>query len=116
MGPRNRRKVLLWQQLLPGIAEKLISSNLCRVMEGKEPTKMFIYRSKKNIVLPWSLECKEPTKRFLNPRNMRKYCQVPTKSQLEKQYRKSIAMATAVTKNLVSIITTLVVPLAINIS
>ena len=35
-----------WQQLLPGIAEKLISSNLCRVMEGKEPHKI-IYKSKK---------------------------------------------------------------------
>ena len=26
----------------------------------------------KDKVLPWGLECKEPTKRFLNPRNMRK--------------------------------------------
>ena len=26
----------------------------------------------KDKVLPWDLECKEPTKRFLNPRNMRK--------------------------------------------
>ena len=40
---------------------------------------------------------------------MRKCCQVPTISQFEKQYRKSIAMATAVTKNLQKrIITTLV--------
>ena len=67
----------------------------------------------KDKVLPWGLECKEPTKRFLNPRNMRKCCQVPIKSQFEKQYRKSIAMAAAFTKNLEkSIITTLVVPLA----
>ena len=71
----------------------------------------------KDKVLPWGLECKEPTKRFLNQRNMRKCCQVPTKSQFAKQYRKSIAMATAVTKNLQkSIITTLVVPPARNIS
>ena len=26
----------------------------------------------KDKVLPWGLECKEPTKRFLKPRNMRK--------------------------------------------
>ena len=26
----------------------------------------------KDKVLPWGLECKEPTKRFLNPRNTRK--------------------------------------------
>ena len=50
-------------------------------------------------------------KKILNPRNMRKCCQVPTKSQFEKQHRKNIAMATAVTKSLQkSIITTLVVP------
>ena len=58
------------------------------------------------------MEGKEPIKIFVNPRNMRKCCQVPTKSQFEKQYRKSIAMATAVAKNLQkSIITTLVFPL-----
>ena len=71
------------------------------------------YSLRKKKVLPWGLEYKEPRKRFLNPRNIRKGCQVPTKSQFEKQYRKSIAMAKAVTKNLQkSIITTLVVPLA----
>ena len=26
----------------------------------------------KDKVLPWGLECQEPTKRFSNPRNMRK--------------------------------------------
>ena len=91
---QEKDKVLPWQNLLPGIAEKVISSNQYT-----------------------GLECKEPTKRFLNPRNMRKCCQVPTKSQFEKQYRKSITMATAVTKTLQkSNITTFVVPLAKNIS
>ena len=49
ISPRNRRKVLPWQHLLPGIVEKLVSSNPFRGLECKEPTKMFIYRSKKNI-------------------------------------------------------------------
>ena len=40
-------KVLPWQQLLPGIAKKLSRSNPCRGMECKEPTKIFIYGSKK---------------------------------------------------------------------
>ena len=114
ISPRNRRKVLPWQHLLPGIVEKLVSSNPCRGLEDKEPTKMFIYRSKKNIKCYHGVwNAKDPQKRFLNPRNMRKCCQVPTKSKFEKQYRKSIAMATAVTKNLQkSITSTLVVPLA----
>ena len=34
------KKVLPWQQLLPGVAEKLISSTLCRGMESKEPIKL----------------------------------------------------------------------------
>ena len=128
---QTEEKCLPWQHLLLGIAEKLISSNLCRVMECKEAIKLFISSRNRRKVLPWQhllpgiveklvssnpcrgFECKEPTKRFLNPRNMRKCCQVPTKSQFEKQYRKSIAMATNLPK---SIITTLVVPLARNIS
>ena len=78
---------------------------------------VYIKVQEKDKVLPWGLESKEPTKRFLNPRNMRKCWQVPTKSQFEKHYRKSIAMETGVTENLQkSIITTLVVRLANNIS
>ena len=49
LSPRNRKKVLPWQHLLPGIIEKLISSNACR-----------------------GLECKEPRERLLSPRNMKK--------------------------------------------
>ena len=47
--PRNRKKVLSWQHLLPGIAEESITSSPCR-----------------------GLECKEPTKIFLSPRNRKK--------------------------------------------
>ena len=43
---RKRKKVLPWQHLLPGVAEKLISSSLCRGMESKEPIKIF-YKSMK---------------------------------------------------------------------
>ena len=50
---QETRKVLPWQQLLPGIAEKLIGSNLCRVMEGKEPIKLFISPRNRRKVLPW---------------------------------------------------------------
>ena len=39
--PKKHKKVLPWQYLLPGVAEKLISSNLCRGMESKEPIKIF---------------------------------------------------------------------------
>ena len=53
MGPRNRRKVLPWQQLLPGIAEKLISSNLCPLMGCKEPIKLFRSPRNRRKVLPW---------------------------------------------------------------
>ena len=62
-------------------------------------------------------EMQRTHKKIFKPKKHEKCCQIPTKSQFEKQYRKSIAMATAVTKNLQkSIITTLVVPLARNIS
>ena len=46
----------------------------------------------KHKVLPWGLECKEPTKRFLNPRNMRKCCQVPTKQLLPKTCKKASSL------------------------
>ena len=47
-----KEQVLPWQHLLPGSVENLVSSNLCwglesRGMECKEPTKIFIYGSKK---------------------------------------------------------------------
>ena len=61
ISPRNRRKVLPWQYLLPGIVEKLVSSNLCR-----------------------GLECKEPTKRCLNPRNMKSVAKYPQNHNLKK--------------------------------
>ena len=38
---QKKKKVLPWQHLLPGIAEKLISRSLCRGMENKEPIKIF---------------------------------------------------------------------------
>ena len=41
ISPRNRKKVLPWQHLLPGVAEKLISCSLCRGMESKESIKIF---------------------------------------------------------------------------
>ena len=37
--------MLPWQHLLPDI--KLINSNVCMGMERKEPTKIFVYKSKK---------------------------------------------------------------------
>ena len=36
---KKQKKVLPWQHLLPGVAEKLIRSSLCRGMESKEPIK-----------------------------------------------------------------------------
>ena len=39
--------MLPWQHLLPGVAEKLISSNLCRGMENEEPIKIFVSAKKK---------------------------------------------------------------------
>ena len=74
---RKQKKVMPWEQLLPGVAEKLISSTLSRGMERKEPIKIFIYNSKKQKknLLPGivkklinsnpcrGLECKEHTKR-----------------------------------------------------
>ena len=122
--------MLPWQQLLPGIAEKLISSNLCRVMKGKEPIKLFksprnrrkvlpwqyllpwncrktsqlqsvqgfgMQKKHKNVyiwvqekykVLPWGLECKEPTKRFLNPRNMKSVAKYPQNHNLKNNTEK----------------------------
>ena len=41
MSKKKKKKVLPWQHLLPGVAEKLISCSLCRGMESKEPTKIF---------------------------------------------------------------------------
>ena len=43
---RNRKKVLPWH-LLPGIIEKLISSNPCRGLECKEPQQK-IFKPKKH--------------------------------------------------------------------
>ena len=39
--PKKHKKVLPWQHLLSGVAEKRISSNLCSGMESKEPIKIF---------------------------------------------------------------------------
>ena len=39
---KKQKKVLPWQHLLSGVAEKLISSSLCRGMESKEPIKIFM--------------------------------------------------------------------------
>ena len=51
--PKKHKKVLPWQHLLPGVAEKLISSNLCRGIESKEPIKIFTSPRNKKKVLPW---------------------------------------------------------------
>ena len=90
---KKQKKSLPWKHLLPGIIEKLISSN------------------------PYSgLECKEPQNGFLSPRNIKKCCHGNTcyRLLLKKQYRKSVAIATVVTKKLPKgLITTLLGPLAI---
>ena len=106
--------MLPWQQLLPGIDEKLIRSNLCRVMEGKEPIKLFISPRNRRKVLPWQyllpgiveklvssnpcrgLECKEPTKRFIYRSKKNKLpwgleCKEPTKRFLNPRNMKSVA-------------------------
>ena len=46
LSPRNRKKVLPQQHLLPGVAKKLTSASLCRGMESKEPIKIFINNCK----------------------------------------------------------------------
>ena len=49
----QKEKVLPWQHLLPGVANKIIGSNPCKCMESKAPIKIFIYKSKKHKkVLP----------------------------------------------------------------
>ena len=50
--PKKHKKVLPWQHL-SGVAEKLISSNLCRGIESKEPIKIFTSPRNKKRVLPW---------------------------------------------------------------
>ena len=68
--------------------KKLSSSNMCRGMECKEPTKIFIYGQRnRRKALPWLpgiaeklissnlcrvMEGKEPIKLFISPRNRRK--------------------------------------------
>ena len=46
----SQKKVLPWQHLLPGVAEKLISCSLCRGMESKEPIKIFVSQKKEKSV------------------------------------------------------------------
>ena len=94
---RNRKKVLSWQHLLPGVAENLISSNSVQVY-GKQKTHKNICKSKKkekgvamatlvpgvaekliSCSLCSGMESKESIKIFTSPRN-----------------KKSVAMATVV--------------------
>ena len=64
--PKKHKKVLPWQHLLPGVAEKLIGSSLCGGMENQEPIKIFVSQKQKKCchgqifkpkkhkkVLPW---------------------------------------------------------------
>ena len=99
----KKEKVLPWQHLLPGFAEKLISSSLCRDMESKEPIKIFISPRNKKKVLPWQhllpgiiekligtnpcrgLECKEHRERLLSPRNKKKCWQKTNQLKAKKQ-------------------------------
>ena len=75
--------MLPWQNVLPGIAKKLSSSNPCRGMECKQPTTIYMGPRNRRNVLPWQhllpriveklvssnlcwvMECKEPTKMFI---------------------------------------------------
>ena len=77
--------MLPWQHLLLGVAEKLISSSLCRGMESKEPIKIFASQKKKKVLpgvaekliscsLCRGMESKEPIKTFTSPRNPKKCC------------------------------------------
>ena len=94
-----QKKVLPWQHLLPGVAEKLISCSLCRGMESKEPIKIF--RSPRNpkkcchgntccqvcrkTYPPQSVQRygKQRThKIFISPRNRNKCCHGNTCCQL----------------------------------
>ena len=88
--PKKQKKMLPWQHLLPGVAEKLISSNLCSGME-RYPRKIFKPKKQKKV-LPWQhllpgvaeklissnlcsgMESKEPIKIFTSPRNIKKCC------------------------------------------
>ena len=77
VSPRNKRKVLPWQHLLPGLAEKLIGSSLCRGMESKEPTFLVLPVIVVKLISSnpcRGLVCKRPPKRFISPRNMKKCC------------------------------------------
>ena len=48
--PKQHKNVLTWQNLLPGVVEKLISPNLCRGMESKEAIKYLSVQETKKIV------------------------------------------------------------------
>ena len=50
--PKKHKKVLPWQHLLPGVAEKLVRSSLCRGMESKEPIKhLQVQETKKSVAM-----------------------------------------------------------------
>ena len=99
--------------------KKLRSSNLCRDMECKEPTKIFTYGSKKQkksvtmatlvaryfrksnqLQYMQGFGMQRTHKKMFKPKKHEKVLISTNKSQFEKHYRKSIAMATAVTKKL----------------
>ena len=71
--------------MLPGIAEKLISSNLCRVMEGKEPIKCLYFGQRKIYSVAMGFGMQRIHKKIFKPKKHEKCCQIPTKSQFEKQ-------------------------------
>ena len=97
--PKKQKKVLPWQHLLPGVSEKLISSNLCSGMESKEPIKIFTSPrnekkcchgntccqvcQKTNPLQSVQVYGKQRThKIFISPRNRKKCCHGNTCCQL----------------------------------
>ena len=97
--PKKHKKVLPWQHLLPGVAEKLISSNLCSGTESKEPIKIFTSPRNEKKCCHGNTCCqvcqktnplqsvqgygKQRThKIFISPRNRKKCCHGNTFCQL----------------------------------
>ena len=61
IGVQEKDKVLPWQNLLPRSAEKVMSSNPCRGLECKEPTKKIFKTKKHEKVLPSTHNLKNNT-------------------------------------------------------